>query len=75
MSEAVSLRLPDEMAKRLDSLALSLGRPKTYIIRKALQEYLKENEDNLVALHRLRDKDDPTITEKELNRHRAMESN
>ena len=66
MSEAVSVRLPEDVAKRLDELAKSLDRPKTYIVTKALREYLAEYEDYLIALHRLNDKDDKIISGKEL---------
>ena len=66
MSEAVSVRLPGDVARRLDELAKSLDRPKTYIVTKALKEYLGEYEDYLVALHRLNDKDDKLVSEKEL---------
>ncbi len=66
MSEAVSVRLPVDIAKRLDELAKSLDRPKTYIVTKALREYLEEYEDYLIALHRLNDKNDRVISEKEL---------
>ena len=66
MSEAVSVRLPEDVAKRLDALSKSIDRPKTYIVTKALREYLEEYEDYLVALHRLNDKDDAVVSEKEL---------
>jgi RHH-type rel operon transcriptional repressor/antitoxin RelB len=66
MSEAVSVRLPEDIANRLEELAKSLDRPKTYIVTKALREYLEEYEDYLVALHRLNDKDDKLVAEKEL---------
>ena len=66
MSEAVSVRLPGDIARRLDELAKSLDRPKTYIVTKALREYLEEYEDYLVALHRLNNKDDRVVSEKEL---------
>ncbi|MGD0478319.1 MAG: ribbon-helix-helix domain-containing protein [Nitrososphaerales archaeon] len=66
MSEAVSVRLPEEVAKQLDDLAKSLDRTRTYIIIKALREYLEEYEDYLVALHRLNDKNDRVVSEKEL---------
>ena len=66
MSEPVSVRLPEDVAKRLDELARSLDRPKTYIVTKALREYLEEYEDNLIALHRLQDKDERILSEKEL---------
>jgi RHH-type rel operon transcriptional repressor/antitoxin RelB len=66
MSEAVSVRLPEDIAKRLDDLAKSLDRPKTYIITKALREYLAEYEDYMLAMHRLNDKNDRVVTDKEL---------
>ena len=66
MTEAVSIRLPNDVAKRLDALAKSLDRPKTYIVTKALREYLEEYEDYLIALHRLNDKNDRVISEKDL---------
>jgi RHH-type rel operon transcriptional repressor/antitoxin RelB len=66
MAEAVSVRLPGDVAKRLDELAKSLDRPKTYIVTKALREYLEEYEDYLIALNRLNDKDDRVVTRKEL---------
>jgi RHH-type rel operon transcriptional repressor/antitoxin RelB len=66
MSEAVSVRLPEDVAKRLDELAKILDRPKTYLVTKALREYLEEYEDYLIALHRLNDKDDGIISGKEL---------
>ena len=60
------MRLPEDLAKRLESLAKSIDRSKTYIIKKALQEYFDEYEDYLVALNRLNDKDDRIVSEKEL---------
>ena len=66
MTEAISVRLPEDIANRLDVLAKSIERPKTYIVTKALREYLEEYEDYLVALHRLNDKDDRVVSEKEL---------
>jgi RHH-type rel operon transcriptional repressor/antitoxin RelB len=66
MNEAVSVRLPEDVARRLDELAKSLDRPKTYIVTKALREYLEEYEDYLIALHRLNDKDDRIVSRKEL---------
>jgi RHH-type transcriptional regulator, rel operon repressor / antitoxin RelB len=68
MSEAVSVRLPEDIARQLDELAESLDRPRTYIITKALREYLAEYEDYLVALHRLNDKNDRIVSGKELVR-------
>ena len=66
MTEAVSIRLPSDVAKRLEDLAKSLDRPKTYIVTKALREYLEEYEDYLIALHRLNDKNDRVVSERDL---------
>jgi RHH-type rel operon transcriptional repressor/antitoxin RelB len=66
MTEAVSLRLPEELAERLAKLSRSIDRSKTYIVTKALSEYLEEYEDYLIALHRLNDKDDKIVPEKEI---------
>jgi len=66
MSESISVRIPAELAERLNELAKTLDRSKTYIITKALSQYLEEYEDYLIALHRLRDKDDRLVTEEEL---------
>ena len=66
MTEATSVRLPDETSKKLNELAKALDRPKTYIIKRALQEYLDEYEDYLIAVGRLNDKEDRIVSEKEL---------
>jgi len=66
MSGAVSVRLPEELSEKLDRLAKSLDRSKTYIITRALNEYLEEYEDYLIAVNRLNDKDDRVISKREL---------
>ena len=66
MNDAISIRLPGELAEKLNRLAESLDRSKTYIVKRALQEYLEEYEDYLVALHRLNDKDDRIVSAKEI---------
>lgn len=66
MAEATSIRLPEELAEKLNRLTRALDRPKSYVIKKALQEYIEEYEDYLIALERLRNKDDRIISEKEL---------
>lgn len=66
MAEATSIRLPEELAEKLDRLTRALDRPKSYVIKKALQEYIEEYEDYLIALERLRNKDDRIISEKEI---------
>ena len=62
MSTAMSLRLPENLARALDGLADATDRPKSYLVRKAIEAYLAEHADYQVALDRLRDKDDRIIS-------------
>jgi RHH-type rel operon transcriptional repressor/antitoxin RelB len=48
-----SIRLPDELYKRLANLAHTTDRNKSYIIRRAIEEFLEEEEDYTLALSRL----------------------
>ena len=66
MSVSISVRLPEDIAQELDELSRILDRPRTYIIKKALEEYLEEYADYLIALERLRDKDDELISPGEM---------
>jgi RHH-type transcriptional regulator, rel operon repressor / antitoxin RelB len=66
ISTSVSIRLPDDVAKSLADLAETIERPKTYVIRKAIEEYLREYADYLIALERLNDKDDKIISDVEM---------
>ena len=68
MRGAMSLRLPDRVAQELERLAQATDRPKSYLVRKALETYLAEYADYQVALDRLRDKDDAVITGEELRK-------
>ena len=62
------MRLSTATAKRLDRLAKAIDRPKSQLINKALEEYLEEYEDYLIAIDRLNDKNDKIISEKELRK-------
>ncbi|RZB32739.1 MAG: RHH-type transcriptional regulator, rel operon repressor / antitoxin RelB [Candidatus Argoarchaeum ethanivorans] len=66
MSVAVSIRLPEKIIHDLEILASTIERSKTFIIRKAIESYLEDYADYLVALERLRDKDDEIISGEEL---------
>lgn len=52
---AVSLRLPDEVAARLQVLAELTGRSKTYYMIEAIEEHLDDLEDLYLAEQRLAD--------------------
>jgi RHH-type rel operon transcriptional repressor/antitoxin RelB len=49
----VSLRLPDDIAKRLATLARRTGRSKTYYMIEAIREHLDDLEDLYLAENRL----------------------
>ena len=71
MSPSLTIRIPDDIARRLDDLARSLDRPKSYIVKKAMESYLEEYSDYLIAVNRLHDKDDAIITSRELRERLA----
>jgi predicted DNA-binding protein len=50
-----SVRLPDELAKRLEAIAKAAKRSKSSFIVEALKRYLDEREDLEIALARFRD--------------------
>ncbi len=52
-----TIRLPDELAERLESLARETKRSKTSFILEALERHLDECEDLELALSRFRDPD------------------
>ena len=62
MSVAVSIRIPESLAKQLDSVAEETERPRSFVIQKALESYLEDYADLQVAMDRLRDKADIIIT-------------
>jgi RHH-type rel operon transcriptional repressor/antitoxin RelB len=66
ISTSVSIRLPDDMADTLKSLSETIDRSKAYIIKKALQAYLEDYSDYLIAQERLNDKNDKVISRDEM---------
>lgn len=62
MSTALSVRLPDKLAKELSNIAITTERSKSFIIQKALEGYLQNQADLQVSLDRLRDTADPIIS-------------
>ncbi len=66
MSTTLSVRIPDEIADDLETISKRIDRPKTYLVKKALEAYLEEYSDYLIALERLNDKDDEIISSDEM---------
>lgn len=68
MTTLISLRLPENLLKPLDKLSEDSERPRTYLIKKALENYLEECQDYQIAMERLHDKDDEIISPAELRK-------
>ena len=66
MPSNISMRIPDELLSELDELASLLGRTRSSLINEAVDTYVTEYNDYLVALHRLLDKGDDIISSSEL---------
>jgi len=46
----MTIRLPEKMDKRLSQLAKETHRSKSYYVKQAIEEFLEEREDYLLAL-------------------------
>ena len=68
MSTSVSIRIPDEIAKQIDEIAKETDRSKSFIIQKAIESYIDDFSDLQIALDRLHDPKDATISSKELKK-------
>jgi RHH-type rel operon transcriptional repressor/antitoxin RelB len=68
MSTAISVRLPDAVAKRLGRVAKETERSRSFLVQKAVETYLDDFADLQVALDRLRDKSDPIVSSKDMRK-------
>ena len=66
MTTSITVRVPDTLVDELDELAISLDRSRAYLVKKAMEMYLSEYADYLIAIDRLRDKDDDIISSQEM---------
>ena len=64
----LSVRVPKEMEERLERLAKSTKRPKSFFVKEALENYLKDMEDFYEALKRESAEDRNLISLEELER-------
>ncbi len=62
MSSPISIRLTEALELELEVTSKRLHRPKSFIIKSALEQYFSEFADYQVALDRLNDKDDPIMS-------------
>ena len=68
MSTAVSIRLPDVLARELDHIADETERPRSFHVQKALESYIEDFADVQIALDRLRDPRDPVVSGREMRK-------
>ena len=68
MSTPISLRLPDKLAKELDSVSKETERSKSFHIQKAVEQYLVDRADLQIALDRLNDTTDPIISMEDMRK-------
>jgi len=68
MSVALSVRLPEELAKELNNIALETERSKSFLVQKALERYLRDQADLQVSIDRLRDTSDSVISIEEMRK-------
>ena len=61
----LAVRLPEQLESRLTTLAKKTHRSKSYYVQRALEEFLADQEDHLLALARL-EKNNPRLTLEEM---------
>jgi RHH-type rel operon transcriptional repressor/antitoxin RelB len=64
----ISIRLPDDISRRLNALARRTRRTKTSFIKEMIEERLADYEDAYTALERLNDKNARYLTTGELEK-------
>ena len=62
----ISLRIPDELAEDIDSICSESSRPKSYVIRQAITQYIEDYQDYRDAEQRLKDKNKTFVSLEEM---------
>lgn len=68
----LTVRLPDGVEMRLDRLSKETGRSKSYYVKKAIEQYIEDREDYLLAVATL-EKKNPTISLEQLEKELGLE--
>jgi len=66
MSTAISVRLPDLVARKLGRVAQETERSRSFVVTKAVETYLDDFADLQVALDRLHDTSDPVVSSQDM---------
>ena len=64
----ITARLPEKLIKSLDNVALESGRPRSELIRRAIEAYVEDYKDLSLAIERLRDPADPVLDWEDVKR-------
>lgn len=68
----LAVRLPEQLDHRLSELAEQTHRSKSYYVKQALEEFLADREDHLLAIARL-EKKNPRLTLEEMEERLDLE--
>lgn len=68
MSTSVSVRISDDLVRKLDEIAKETERSRAFHVQKALEAYFEELADFQIALDRLHDVGDPIISMDEIRK-------
>jgi len=69
----LAVRLDKQLEERLNSLSKTTGRSKSHYVKKAIQEYLDEQEDVLLAISHLEDNRDAVISLEEMRKNLGLD--
>lgn len=67
----LTVRLNPEIEAQLDELAHATGRSKSHYVRQAIQEFLEDRADYLIAIAAL-DRNEPTMSAEQLRRELGL---
>ena len=68
MSAALSIRLPEPLAKELNQIAEETERSRSFHIQKALENYIEDFADIQIAIDRLRDPRDTVVSSRDMRK-------
>lgn len=68
----LGVRVPKEALKALDVVSRATERSRSYIVRRALDIFIKEYVDYQIALDRLNEKDDHILSSREMRKQLGL---
>jgi RHH-type rel operon transcriptional repressor/antitoxin RelB len=69
----ITTKVSDDINNRLEFLSKTIDRNKSYLLRKAIETFLEEKEDYLIAIHRL-EQNGPRISLEGLEKDCGLDS-